>query len=81
VKSTEEREKILDALRSLTQISLDGQAASRAGLIHAQKAREGHKIDPEDSMLAGIAIESQQPILTRNKKNFSGIPDLKIIDY
>ena len=81
VKSSEEQAKIIDALGSLTQLSLDGPSASRAGLIYAQKEREGHRIDPEDCMLAGIAIENQQPILTRNRKDFSGIPGLKVETY
>lgn len=32
-------------------------------------------------MLAGIAIENHQPLLTRNKKDFSGIPELKVEGY
>lgn len=35
LKSSEEREKILDALISLTQLPLDGPSAARAGIIYA----------------------------------------------
>ncbi len=81
LKSSEEREKILNALKSLTQLSLDGPSAARAGIIYAQRVKEGLKVDPEDAMLAGIAIENHQPLLTRNKKDFSGIPELKVEGY
>lgn len=81
VKSHEEREKILDILKSLAHLSLDTPSASRAGLVYAQRAKEGMKIDPEDAMLAGIAIENHQPLLTRNRKDFAGIPELRVESY
>jgi tRNA(fMet)-specific endonuclease VapC len=81
VRSAEEREKVLDVLRSLSHLPLDPQSATRAGLIYAQRAKEGTKMDPEDAMLAGIAVENSQPLLTRNRRHFSGIPDLKVEGY
>jgi tRNA(fMet)-specific endonuclease VapC len=81
VKSSEEREKVLDALQSLTQLPLDAPSAARAGLVYAQKKKEGATIDPEDAMIAGIALESQQTLLTRNTKHFLGIPGLKVEGY
>jgi len=81
VRSSEEREKVIDVLRSLAQLPLDPQSAVRAGAIYAQRVREGKTIDPEDAMLAGIAVENHQPLLTRNRKHFSGIPELKVEGY
>lgn len=81
VRSSEEREKILRILKSLTQLPLDAPSATRAGLVYAGKVRDGSKIDPADAMLAGIAIENHQHILTRNVSDFSGVPDLTIESY
>ena len=81
VRSTEEREKILGVLKSLTQLPLDTNSAARAGLIYALRVKERMKIDPEDAMLAGIAVENHQPLLTRNRRDFSGITDLKVESY
>jgi tRNA(fMet)-specific endonuclease VapC len=81
VRSSDERQKVLEVLRSLSQLPLDPQSATRAGVIYAQRAREGTKMDPEDAMLAGIAVENHQPLLTRNRKHFSGIHDLKVEGY
>ena len=81
VRSAEERDKVLEVLRSLTQLSLDQQSATRGGLIYAQRSREGVEMDPEDAMLAGIAVENRETLLTRNKRHFSGIPDLKLESY
>lgn len=81
IKSSEEKEKVLDVLRSLTQLPLDAASASRAGIIYAQRTKEGAGIDAEDAMLAGIALENQQTLLTRNAKHFSGIAGLKVEGY
>ena len=81
VRSAEEREKVLGILRSLPHLSLDIASASKAGLIYAQRVKEKTKIDPEDAMLAGIAIQNNEPLLTRNRKDFAGIPELKIETY
>lgn len=81
VRSSEEREKILGVLKSLTQLPLDTPSATRAGLVYAGKAKEGSKIDPADAMIAGIAIENHQHILTRNRRDFAGIPDLIVENY
>ncbi len=80
-KAFEERGKILDVLVSVTQLPLDAASAVRGGIIYGQKVKEGRKIDPEDAMLAGIAIENNQPLLTRNKRDFIGIQGLKVETY
>jgi predicted nucleic acid-binding protein len=81
VRSAEEREKVLGILRSLPHLSLDAASASKAGMIYAQLVKEKTKIDPEDAMLAGIAIQNNEPLLTRNRKDFAGIPELKVESY
>ena len=81
VRSSEEREKVLGVLKSLPHLPLDAASASRAGMIYAQRIRERTKIDPEDAMLAGIAIQNNEPILTRNRKDFAGISELKLESY
>ena len=81
IKSQEEQGKILDVLKSLTHLPLDNQSASRAGFIYAERTRQGRKIDPEDAILAGIAIENHQPLLTRNLKDFAGISELRVESY
>ncbi len=81
LKSARERERVIDVLRSLNELPLNTASASRAGLIYGGRLNEGRKVDPEDAMIAGIAIENNQPLLTRNVRDFEGIPDLKIEPY
>ncbi len=81
MRSGEEREKVFNILSSLPHLSLDTASASKGGIIYAQRIREKNKIDPEDAMLAGIAIENNETLLTRNRKHFTGIPQLKLETY
>ncbi|HUK28268.1 MAG TPA: type II toxin-antitoxin system VapC family toxin [Candidatus Acidoferrales bacterium] len=81
VRASEEKEKVLNVLKSLPNLPLDASSASKAGTIYAQKIRDGSKIDPEDAMLAGIAIQNNETIITRNRRHFAGISDLKLEPY
>jgi predicted nucleic acid-binding protein len=81
VRPGEEKEKVLSILKSLPNLPLDASSASKGGTIYAQRTREGAKIDPEDAMLAGIAIQNNEPIITRNRRHFAGIADLKLEPY
>ena len=81
VRAGEEKEKVLSILKSLPHLPLDAGAASKGGTIYAQRVREGVRIDPEDAMLAGIAIQNNEPLLTRDRKHFAGISDLKLETY
>ncbi len=38
-------------------------------------------IDPEDAMIAGIALHNSEVVLTKNVEHFSRIRDLKIETY
>lgn len=38
-------------------------------------------IDPEDAMIAGIALINDESVLTKNVEHFSRIRDLKIETY
>ncbi len=38
-------------------------------------------IDPEDAMIAGIALINNESVLTKNVEHFSRIRDLKIETY
>jgi predicted nucleic acid-binding protein len=81
IRAGEEKEKVLRVLKSLPHLSLDAGSASKGGAIYAQRIREGARIDPEDAMLAGIAIQNNEPLLTRNRKDFTGISDLRLESY
>lgn len=81
VRAGEEKETVLSVLKSPPHLPLDAASASKGGSIYSQRIREGTKIDPEDAMLAGIAVQNNEPLLTRNRRDFVGISDLKLEYY
>jgi len=50
-------------------------------MIYAELFKQRNKIDPGDAMLAGIDIQNNETLLTRNRKDFAGISDLKVEFY
>ena len=74
-------DKIHFLLESLGAFLLDIPSAQEAGSIHATLKKEGRMIDPEDSMIAGIAKINNETILTRNAKHFERISGLQIETY
>jgi predicted nucleic acid-binding protein len=66
--------------RSLPALPLDFAAAERAASIrrHLQRARKS--IGMADSLIAGIALANDLPLLTRNRSHFERVPDLKLVD-
>lgn len=79
--SGEKQEKIKNLINSLQIISFDEFAAEEAGLLRAKLQQEGNILDPEDCMIAGIAITHHEIVLTRNARHFNRINGLKIQSY
>lgn len=81
IHNEEKINKIHTLLESLGTFLLDISAAKQAGTIHASLKKRGTVIDPEDSMIAGIAKLHNETILTRNIKHFGRIPALVVETY
>ena len=76
-----ERERINRVLSDQVRWQLDEASAERGGLVHGELAKHGLEIDPEDAMIAGIALQRREPVLTRNVKDFSRVAGLKVESY
>jgi tRNA(fMet)-specific endonuclease VapC len=72
-----------DAVRRLLAatpiISLDANAATRAAAVRQQLEQEGYSIAMADSLIAGIALANDLPLMTRNRKHFEAVKDLRLI--
>ena len=79
-KSINELERINFIIRNIPIYPLDDESAKKAGKINGELIRKGQKIDPEDCMIAGIAISNNKKILT-NDGHFKRIEGLKIEGY
>ncbi|MBI2110686.1 PIN domain-containing protein [Candidatus Woesearchaeota archaeon] len=81
IEDEQKLEQIHLLLESLGTFSLDIPSAKEAGVIHASLEKEGKKIDPEDSMIAGIAKANREVILTRNVKHFTRVKGIQVESY
>jgi tRNA(fMet)-specific endonuclease VapC len=79
-KSSMKNENVKEALKLLSRlevIPLDLSSSRKAAEISAKLAAKGEPIDYRDAMIAGIAIENDLTLVTRNKSHFSRIKNLK----
>ena len=80
-RSAKRSENLKEALRLLGRLHVlpfDLPSARRAGETAASLAAKGEGIDYRDSMIAGIALENDITLVTRNEKHFSRIKGLKL---
>lgn len=80
-KQEAEKQKILYTISQLLVWHLEPRGAEKGGEIDGKLITEGQKIDPIDSMIAGIAMANGEKLLTRNVKHFSKIAGLKVETY
>lgn len=76
-----EQDKIQYVLAQQSRWGLDETSAERAGRIHGELIVKGSRIGAVDAMIAGIALQHQEPVLTRNVKDFSRIRGLNVETY
>jgi tRNA(fMet)-specific endonuclease VapC len=60
-------------------LPLDREAAARAADIRQRLARGGVSIGMADSLIAGIALVNNLPLLTRNRKRFENVEGLRLV--
>jgi predicted nucleic acid-binding protein len=77
----EEARKLESILRDYTVIELSAAAAATAGRIAGVLARRGTILHTVDALIAGIALEEGDAVLTRNTRDFQKIAELEIVVY
>lgn len=80
-RKVNEEEKIEELFSSIEILTLDKESAKEAGKIHANLINKGEDIGLADVMIASICIQNNETLLTRNKKHFEKIEELKIETY
>jgi tRNA(fMet)-specific endonuclease VapC len=60
-------------------LPLDREAAAMAAEVRQRLARGGISIGMADSLIAGIALVSKLPLLTRNRKHFENVEGLRLV--
>jgi len=60
-------------------LPLDREAAGVAAVVRQRLARSGAPIRMADSLIAGVAMAHNLPLLTRNRKHFENIEGLRLL--
>ncbi len=71
----QEEDAVRALLTSLREIPIDRIVAERAGRL-----RRGSPIRTPDALVAATAIEHGLELVTRNRRDFKGIPGLRLRD-
>ena len=75
------KDKILELLTSIGHLDFDFSSAKLAGKIYRELRNKGQLVQAEDTMIAGIALQHNEAVLTRNTKDFSKIGGLRVESY
>jgi tRNA(fMet)-specific endonuclease VapC len=65
-------------LSALTILPLDISSAKRAAEIHRSLSETGTTIGMADSLIAGIVLDRDAILITRNRKHYQRIPGLRL---
>lgn len=76
-----ELKKIDEILDGFHVLHLDSISAWRAGLELGNLKRSGAPVDPIDAQIAGIALQHDDVIVTRNIKHFERFKGLRVEGY
>lgn len=77
-KSDQQVAAVETLLAALIIIPLDSGSARRAAKVRRELEGKNADIGMADSLIAGICLEREGVLITRNKKHFERIPGLKL---
>jgi len=80
VRTARQEQAVSGLLEGLLTLPLDTAAADRAATLRRALEKAGTGIGMADSLIAGIALTHGARLLTRNRKHFERVPDLKLAD-
>jgi predicted nucleic acid-binding protein len=69
-----------DELLATACLTLSRAAAVRAGSLLRELRAAGSGIDVRDAMQAGICLEAEAPLITRNLRHFARVPGLQVAE-
>ncbi len=77
-----ERESFVELLlTSYPVVAFTEETARISGRIRGEQAKLGNTLPLGDSMIAAIALEWDYAVLTHNIKDFTRIPNLRVIPF
>ncbi len=79
-RSDKQVQAIAALLAPMRVIPFDLDAAHAAADIRQKLEAAGEPIGMGDYLIAGVAVSRSLPLLTRNRKHFDRVPDLRLAD-
>jgi tRNA(fMet)-specific endonuclease VapC len=79
-KKVDGKKAVEECLMDLEIMNLDKSSSKKAAEIFESLISKGEMIDALDVMIAAIAISNNEKILTKNKKHFERIKELRLIE-
>lgn len=77
-KTRRQQAMVYDLLGALATLPLDSSAADKAADVRRSLEQEGKAIGMGDSLIAGILLDVNGILLTRNRKHFERVAGLKL---
>ena len=73
------QERVIRALlEAVPALPLDEPAADRAAMVRRDLERRGAGIGMADSLIAGIVLTHRGTLITRNRRHFDRVPNLRL---
>jgi predicted nucleic acid-binding protein len=76
-RKTENTKEATKLLEKLFVIPLDAASSRRTAELLAKLAEKGQTVDYRDAMIAGVVLENELTLVTRNTAHFKRIAGLK----
>ena len=77
-KNPQQLAAVESLLAAVTVLPLDSSSARRAAEVRRDLERGGRTIGMADSLIAGIALNHEAILITRNRKHYDRVPGLKL---
>ncbi|MGK5084432.1 type II toxin-antitoxin system VapC family toxin [Bdellovibrionota bacterium FG-1] len=77
-KSDQQAAVVETLLAAMTVLPLERESARRAAKIRRELDGKNSSIGMADSLIAGICLERDGVLITRNKKHFERVPGIKL---
>ena len=77
-KNPEQLARLVQFLEAVPTVELDARAADAAAGIRRSLERTGNAIAMADSLIAGIVVSRAGILLTRNRRHFERVSDLRL---
>ena len=77
-KNPQQLAMVESLIAALVVLPLDHSSAKCAAEIHRNLSRAGTTIGMADSLIAGIALDRDAILITRNRKHYQRVPGLKL---